>query len=240
MPRPLLVLNVLLAGASVFCVAFIAQQLVLSHPSAAPARPRPPAAPGGGIARAPEPPRPPASAYNVVAARNVFSPTRTEATAAAPGSGAALAVVKPNLHGVVLRDTNPIAYLEDPLTKRVAGYRVGDSIAGGTVTTIAADRVVIARPEGAIDVRLRDPSKPRPAAPAPAVPPAPTVTTPPGVLAPGVPPGVVPPRVQVQPPQFQTPSGPPQVSPFVPSRRPSPSLGSRLPPPRASDVQPQQ
>src|SRR2546425_1533713 len=43
--------------------------------------------------------------------------------------------------GVVLRDTNPIAYLEDPLTKRVAGYRIGDTIAGGRVEAITADHV---------------------------------------------------------------------------------------------------
>lgn len=250
MDRKLLVLNVVLGGVSVFCIAFIVQHLVFAPPSAAPARPRPPAAPVGGVAPAPEAPRPPAQAYGVVATRNVFSPTRTEATAAFPGGGAALAGVKPNLYGVVLRDTNPIAYIEDPLTKRVAGYRLGDSIAGGTVATIAADRVVITRPEGEVDVRLRDPSKPRPAPPAPAaapparaapgVSPVPTVPTPPGVLTPTLPPGVVPPRVQLQPPQVQTPSGPPPVSPFAPGLRPSPSLGRRLPAPPAGDAQPQQ
>lgn len=231
MPRKLLVLNVLLGGVSLFCVAFIVQQVAFPAPSAPPARPRPSAAPGGTMAATRAAPRPPAAAYNVVATRNVFSPTRSEATAAAPGGGPALAVVKPNLHGVVLRDTNPIAYLEDPLTKRVAGYRIGDQIVGGTVKTITADRVVIARPEGTIDVRLRDPSKPRPAPPAPAA--APTAPAAPGA------PAVVPPRVQVQPPQAQTPGGPPQVSPFVPGRRPSPSLGSRLPPARPGDVAPQ-
>src|SRR5436190_885794 len=36
------------------------------------------------------------------------------------------------------------------------------AIAGGTVQTISADAVVISRPDGMVDVRLRDPSKPRP------------------------------------------------------------------------------
>jgi hypothetical protein len=231
--RKLLVLNVLLGSVSLFCVAFIVQELVFPPPGPS-ARPRPPAAAGGAAAATPAALRPPAAAYNIVATRNVFSPTRTETTEA-PGGGAALAVVKPNLHGVVLRDVNPIAYLEDPLTKRVAGYRIGDQIAGGTVKTIAADLVVIARPEGTIDVRLRDPSKPRPAPPA-AAPGAPGVTPPGGV--PGVPPGVVPPRVPIQQPQV-TPGVPPQLSPFFPGRRPSPSFGSRLPPTRPSDVPPQ-
>ncbi|MBI2161877.1 MAG: hypothetical protein HYU25_16130 [Candidatus Rokubacteria bacterium] len=228
MGRKLLVLNVLLGGVSLFCVAFIVEQLVVSSPPAPAVRPRPPAAAGGAAAATPAAARPPAEAYDVVATRNVFSPTRTEATAA-PGGGAALAVVKLNLHGVVLRDTNPIAYIEDPLTKRVAGYRIGDQIAGGTLKTIAADRVIIARPEAEIDVRLRDPSKPRPAPPAPAAPVAPG--------APGVPPPVGPPRVPIQQPQV-TPGGPPQFSPFIPGRRPSPSLGSRLPPARPGDAPP--
>ena len=106
----------------------------------------------------------------MIALRNLFSPTRSET--AGPGiAGVAQApIVKPNLHGVVLREGSPIAYLEDPLTKRIAGYRIGDPIAGGTVQTISADAVVISRPDGMVDVRLRDPSKPRPAPPQPGQP----------------------------------------------------------------------
>jgi hypothetical protein len=74
-------------------------------------------------------------------------------------------VVKLNLFGVVLRDGEPRAYLEDPTTKRVAGYRVGDAVGGGSVQAIAADHVVIARSGGTVDVQLRDPSRPRPAPP---------------------------------------------------------------------------
>jgi hypothetical protein len=70
-------------------------------------------------------------------------------------------LVRPNLYGIVVREGGSIAYLEDPLTKRVVGYRVGDKIVGGTVQTIKADSVVIERPEGPVDVRLRDPGKPR-------------------------------------------------------------------------------
>src|SRR5207247_2555067 len=72
-------------------------------------------------------------------------------------------------------------------------------VAGGTLTTIAADRVIIARPEGPLDVRLRDPGKPRPA-PTAAAPPGGGVLTP-GGLGPGVVgPGSVAPGVQAQPP----------------------------------------
>src|SRR5262249_35811798 len=108
----------------------------------------------------------PAQAYSVITARNLFSPTRSESTGPpTPGGAPQALIAKPNLHGVVLREGSPIAYLEDPLTKRIAGYRVGDPIAGGTGQTISADAVVISRPDGMVDVRLRDPSKPRPAAP---------------------------------------------------------------------------
>jgi hypothetical protein len=232
MPTRLLALNVLLGSVSLACAAFIAWELV-APASTPPARPRP-AAPAAAPALPPEAPRAPASAYAVVATRNVFSPSRTEAPVTA-AAGAAVAVMKPNLHGVVLRDQNPIAYLEDPLTKRVAGYRVGDSIAGGILKTIAADRVVIARPEGVIDVKLRDPSKPRPAA-APAG--APAAAPPAGVPVPA--PGAVPPAIPAPPagvtpgpaPRVQLEPGAPgtMVGPFMlPGRRPSPSLGNRLP-----------
>src|SRR4029450_2787110 len=96
--------------------------------------------------------------------RTLFSPTRTETPGTGLAGGPTMNIVKPNLHGVVLRDGAPIAYLEGPLTKRIAGYRSGDPIAGGTVQTISADAVVIARPDGVVDVRLRDPSKTRPPA----------------------------------------------------------------------------
>ena len=164
MPRRLLAVNVVLAGVSLLCVGLIVKQLIGSRP-AAPSRSRAPAA-------TPAPPpaaeslRLPAQAYSVIATRNLFSPTRSEMPGAGMAGGPAINIVKPNLHGVVLRDGAPIAYLEDPLTKRIAGYRIGDPIAGGTVQTISADAVVIARPEGTVDVRLRDPSKPRPPAPA--------------------------------------------------------------------------
>jgi hypothetical protein len=238
MPRRLVAINVVLAAVSVLCVALIVKQLAAVRPTPTP-RGRPPVA-----ARAEAPPagesRPAPQAYNVIATRNLFSPTRTESAGPALASNAPALAAKPNLHGVVLREGSPIAYLEDPLTKRIAGYRIGDPIAGGTVQTISADAVVISRPDGMVDVRLRDPSKPRPAPPAavgqpgqPGLPgPAggqlpnqgqipPRGFTPSGT--PMVPGQAVPPPV-IQPPM---PSGPSTSLPFT---RPSPSLGRRLPP----------
>jgi hypothetical protein len=247
MPSRLLVVNVVLAGISLLCVGLIVKQLV-SAPATVASRPRSGAA-APAAPPAAEPQRLPAQAYSMIASRNLFSPTRTETPGTGLAGGPTINIVKPSLHGVVLRDGAPIAYLEDPLTKRIAGYRIGDPIAGGTVQTISADAVVIARPDGVVDVRLRDPSKPRPPAPTPTgqqpvpgqvpvpgqtpvpgpfpggvQPPTPIPQPTPGVLGPT--PRVPPPGPQVVPPG-QTAPGFPSAAPFS---RPSPSLGRRLPP----------
>src|SRR5262245_18811944 len=246
MPRRLLAVNVVLAGVSLLCIALTVRQLATVRPAGAP-RTRtttaaaPPPASGGE-------PRLPAQAYNVIASRNLFSPTRSEAPGPGIAGGSApVLVAKPALHGVVLREGSPIAYLEDPLTKRIAGYRIGDPIAGGTVQTISADTVMIARPDGMVDVRLRDPSKPKPPAPAgqqpvpgqPPVPgqaPLPGQVPLPGAVQPPTPipqptPGVAPvPRVLQPGAQVIQPG---QMAPGFPSPaplpRPSPSLGRRFP-----------
>src|SRR5438093_9325233 len=249
MPRRLLLINVVLAAVSVLCIVLIVKQLLTARPPAAP-RGRP--AVGASAATAPAgDPRLPPQAYNVIASRNLFSPTRSETAGPAIAGGAPVMVAKPALHGVVLREGSPIAYLEDPLTKRIAGYRLGDPIAGGTVQTISADAVVISRPDGMVDVRLRDPSKPRPAPPQPSG--QPGVPGQPPV--PGMPPGggqlpgqgVIPvPGPAQPPPRAFTPSGipvpgqPPLPPPAIqgpggqatplPFPRPAPSLGRRMPP----------
>jgi hypothetical protein len=258
MPRRLLAINVILACVAILCVALIVKQLATSRPPAT-ARGRAPRgssanpAPAGDSKLAPQ-------AYNVIASRNLFSPTRSET--AGPGiAGVAQApIVKPNLHGVVLREGSPIAYLEDPLTKRIAGYRIGDPIAGGTVQTISADAVVISRPDGMVDVRLRDPSKPRPAPPQAGQPGVPGQQPLPGQQPfPGQPQtggqlpnqGLVPVPGPTQPlpsPRAFNPAGTPlppgqtmppppaiqqptQTQPgAIPFGRPAPSLGRRMPP----------
>src|SRR5688572_19142456 len=175
MPKRLLALNVLMAAVAALAIVYIVQQAMAPLPMPGAGRARPAAA--VSTAAPAETGRPAAGAYGVVTARNLFSPTRSEA----PASSVAVntpALVKPNLFGVVLREGAPIAYLEDPATKRVAGYRVGDSIVGGTVQKSSADGVTISRPDGSVDVRLRDPSRPRPA----------PVAQPPAAGTPGAPP----------------------------------------------------
>jgi hypothetical protein len=116
-----------------------------------------------------------AGSYDMVINRNLFSPTRIE-TGAAAAQASAPGAPTPALYGVVLSDDAPVAYLEDPATKRVTGYHTGDALAGGTIGLITADHVVLLRPEGRVEIRLNDPSKPRPSAPQPT--PTPGLTPP--------------------------------------------------------------
>jgi type II secretory pathway component PulC len=196
MPRRLLVLNAVLA---ILCVVFavgIVRTLLVKHPVPGPA----PAAQRAAAASQPtattEAGNPGLDAFAVIAAQNLFNPGRSETAVAA-----AVSVAKPILHGVVIHGAQSRAYLEDPTAKRVAGYSVGDTMGGGKIQKIADDRVVIARPEGLIEVLLQDPSKPRPAPTAPAVP---AGAAAPGQLAPG----------QVAPGQVVSPvPGPPATQP---------------------------
>ena len=261
MPRRFVAVNVVLAALSAVLIAYIVRQLVSPTPLPVAGRR---AAATTVVPAAIETPRPPAGAYAVVASRNLFSPSRSD-SGASTTTAAAVPLVRPNLFGIVVRDGASIAYLEDPVTNRVVGYRVGDKVVGGTVQTIKADSVVIERPEGPVDVRLRDPGKPR-AVTAPGQPGAPQLgAMPPAALpaqqgqaTPALP-GVIPPVAlpQTQPlPQTAQPPVPqplpqqpsvaapnaqsPVVVPPAGSRRPlPPNLLRRMPPGTASDA-PQQ
>lgn len=162
MSAPLRMLNIALALGGCLLAAALTRELVAAHPLPSPPVPRATRA----VATAPPPSAsaPPSTAgYGVIATKNLFSASRSE-TAAGP---VAAAGPKPVLHGVVLDGPKSRAYLEDPLVKRTFGYAVGDTLGGGRVESIAADRVVIGRGDGSVEVLLRDPSKPRPTPPAP-------------------------------------------------------------------------
>jgi hypothetical protein len=235
MSRRLLVVNAVLALIAIAAIGSIVRELRVK-PTPVATRPAPVPAPVVASAAAPETPP---GGYGTVATRNLFSPTRSESTT--PTASAAASLPKPNLFGILLRDAAPVAYLEDPTTKRVAAYRLGDSIAGGTVKQITADQVVLNRPEGDVNVRLRDPSKPRPA-PVATSPAQPGAAPPPGVRA--LPPGTVVTQPSVPPggQMVQSPGAPgsqvpptltpvPQETPPVLPRRPlPPNLLRRLPP----------
>ena len=98
MPKKLLLINAILIAIAAGSVVFIARQLMapMAMPSSGKARP-----PAAEAERPTEAARASASAYGVVASKNLFSPTRTEAPVS-PIASAAANVPKPNLFGVVL------------------------------------------------------------------------------------------------------------------------------------------
>lgn len=158
MSKRLLALNLLLAATS----AFFSVQLVwiLSAPRPLPPPPAPSVSPFAPSQKdEPAPVQPALAAYSAVATKNLFNPNRSEAVAA---TSSVASVAKPILHGVVIDGATRLAYLEDPITKRVFGYKTGDTVGGGHLEEIEEDRVVIKRPDGPLEVKLRDPSKPKP------------------------------------------------------------------------------
>lgn len=168
MSARLRVLNISLGLVACLLAAGLVRELLAAHPLPPPPAPRAarPLATGGVPATSMAPPS--AAGYGVIVAKNLFSPSRTEA----PAGPVVAAGPKPVLHGVVMDGPRSRAYLEDPLLKRTFGYVVGDTVGGGRIESIAVDRVVIARGDGLLEVLLRDPSKPRPAPTAAAPPPA--------------------------------------------------------------------
>jgi len=171
MPRRLMILNILLGALSCLFAVVLIREVLVVHPLPPPPvlRPTPPPSPLAPTI-APEG----VVAYGVIVAKNLFSPSRSEMMADAVVAGPT-----PVLHGVVMNGEKSRAYLEDPVTKRITGYAIGDSIGGGRLQAIRSDRVLIGRPQGTVEVLLQDPSKPKPAAPLPSVgtadrPPTPT------------------------------------------------------------------
>jgi hypothetical protein len=226
MPRRFVMLNTVLGLIAAGLFTYIVWEF--SRPHNTPARPRPRAVSTVSPSALPAPAGRDggAAAWANVASRNLFSPTRSDSGTASAGAAVAPLGPKPNLYGIVLRQDAPIAYLEDPVTRRVSAFRIGDSVGGGVVKSITADGVMLARPDGQIDVRLHDPGKPRPAIPV-------------APQAPGVPPG----GVQGQPPADGQPAPPPSGQviqpPGSPRRSLPPNILRRLPqtPPAETSTQ---
>ncbi len=202
MSKRLLLLNVILAAGAVFFAVSLVRDLSHSRSLPAPPAPRRAAAPTPSEEVAESSAAAETlTAYNVIVAKHLFNPSRTEG-AAAPAAPAAPPPPKPLLLGVVVDGPRSRAYLEDPTTKRVFGYQIGDTVAGGRLEKITDEKVVIVRSDGQMDVMLRDPSKPKPA------PPMPGAATPPGARVPTPPvPGraPVPPRAIRRLPTEETP-----------------------------------
>ena len=232
-PRLALLNLALLGVAGYFGVELMRE---LAAPRALPTRTaaRPAAASAPGAEAPADPAARPSGAYGAVASRNLFNPSRTDVVATSPEASAA-ASPRPILHGVVLDEAKSRAYLEDVATKRIFGYAVGDVVAGGKLTAIRGDRVVLARPEGSIEVMLRDPSKPTPPpaalGPQPGLQPGLSPGLQPG-FRPGLQPGIQPPiRPGLSPappavPGMTVPGKAPSVVPPTAAPRPLQSIPS--------------
>ena len=197
MSKKILALNVVLAGVAVFLAIWLVRDLAATRPLPSPVA-RKAASVAGTEDAAPEnSAQDRLTAYNVIVAKYLFSPSRTEG---APEVAKPVVPLppKPILLGVVVDGPSSRAYLEDPSTKRVFGYQVGDSVAGGKLEKIADDRIQISRSDGVLDVLLRDPTKPRPPAPVQAAPPGAPGTPPPARV--DGPPVAPPPGVPGRPP----------------------------------------
>jgi len=158
--------------------------------------PRPPEA--RATNRAPSPGDAAAAAAEVeltgeIVGKNLFDPHRLDGPGTAPPSVPLAG--RPILHGVVVGEDLRRAFLEEPGTKRVAGFSVGDAIAGGTIRNITDDRVVIETTSGLAEVLLRDPFKPQPAPVLAATVPVTTAVAAPPPLLPSAPASAAPPPV---------------------------------------------
>jgi len=207
--RRLLLLNVVLVFLSTLFVAALVRELLTSRPlpPMAPQNLAPPAT--AAASEAPAAPPVGSGAYLVIANKNLFSPSRTEGQSTSVDAAAP----KPLLHGVVMDGKRSRAYLEDPNAKKIYGYAVGDAVAGGRVQSITGDRVVIARPDGRMEVLLQDPDKPKPEP-----------------LTPGATPQQ--PPTSQQPPQQPTPPQQPASAP-QPTMAPTPAAAPSAPVPSA-------
>jgi len=160
---PLLVLNVFLVGVSAVLLFSVVRTLMASDrlPPIPASRPveAVPSAPNarGTTARAP-------AGYDVIAARNLFDPSRSEPARSARPTQEAAPQAKPVLYGLVLSDDPglALAYLADPRTGRITGYRVGDPLAGGQVERIERDRVLVRRAGELVEVFLNRSHTPAP------------------------------------------------------------------------------
>ena len=166
MSRPVLALNLSMAGLSVFFSICIGHALFTPdlQTSSRIARPVVVTAPRNHDVAPNSRPR---GVYDVIATRTLFHPNRSE-----PTRSEAITPIQPPpptlaLHGVVVSGDTRLAYLQDLVTKQIFGYKTGDKLAGGLVERIELDRVVIMRGDGPFEVMLHRPKEPLPVAPSP-------------------------------------------------------------------------
>jgi hypothetical protein len=74
----------------------------------------------------------------------------------------------PLLYGIVLRGEDSVAYMEDPRTRRITGFKRGDPVGAGVLERIEERHVTVRLPSGPVDIRV-DAPKPGGTVPAPVI-----------------------------------------------------------------------
>jgi len=164
--RRLFALNLVLAGASVFCCIRIGHALfapALPVPSIA-ARPLSvPPERHQDIGRTSHS----SGYYEQIVTRTLFSPNRADSVRLETTGGGELTTPTLALYGVAISDDTRIAFVQDRATKQISSYKTGDRLAGGRLERIEPDRVVIMRAGGPIEVLLHRPKESQSLAPSP-------------------------------------------------------------------------
>jgi hypothetical protein len=105
--------------------------------------------------------------YELIATRSLFSPNRTDSALLETTGRAELTTPTVALYGVAISDDTRVAFVQDLATKQISSYKTGDRLAGGFLERIEADRVVIMRADGPIEVLLHRPKESQSLAPSP-------------------------------------------------------------------------
>lgn len=104
---------------------------------------------------------PAAAAPSASARASDTPPVPTGARASAPAG-------VPLLYGIVLRGEDSVAYMVDPQTRRVTGFKRGDTIGAGVLERIEERHVTVRLPSGPVAIRV-DAPKPGGAVAAPVI-----------------------------------------------------------------------
>jgi type II secretory pathway component PulC len=164
--RPLLALNLVMVGLSIFFCIRIGHALFAPAPRPTSPVARTVAAAGPrdhGAARN----SPSSGVYDVIATKSLFDPKRSQSTSSEVMAPRLRPAPTLALHGVAISDDTRVAFVQDLVTKQLSGYKTGDKLAGGQVERIEPDRVVIMRADGPIEVLLRRPKEPQAVVPSP-------------------------------------------------------------------------
>ena len=164
--RPLLALNLVMVGLSVFFSIRVGHAL-FTRDLQSPSRIARPLAVTALRSHDVVPNSRSRAVYEVIATRTLFHPNRSEPTRAEAIAPTLPPAPRLALYGVVISGDTSLAYLQDLATKQIVGYRTGDKLAGGQIERIEPDRVVIMRADGPIEIVLHRPKEPLPVVPSP-------------------------------------------------------------------------